>query len=121
MSWTFKIAFALIGLVLFRFRWQGLLVGLVFGHLVDLGRARRPPPPPPEPPPGAFAGDDPYGVLAIAPSASDAEVEAAFRRLIGQYHPDRVANAAPEIRELAERRARDINAAYERIQRIRRG
>ena len=121
MSWKGKLVCALIGLVLFRFRWQGLLLGLALGHLIDLGLARRAPPPPPEPPPGAFEGDDPYRTLELAPSASDDEVEAAFRRLIGQYHPDKVAGAAPEIRELAERRASAINAAYERIQRIRRG
>lgn len=121
MSWKGKLVCALVGLVLFRFRWQGLLVGLVLGHLVDLGLARRAPPPPPTPPEGAFEGEDPYRTLEVAPSASDAELEAAYRRLIGQYHPDKVAGAADEIRELAERRARAINAAYERIQRIRRG
>ena len=48
-----------------------------------------------------------------------AEVEAAYRRLISQYHPDKVAGAAPELREQAEKRARQINAAYDRIKTLR--
>ena len=35
-------------------------------------------------------------------------------------HPDKVANAAKELRELAEVRAREINAAYETIKQLRR-
>jgi DnaJ-domain-containing protein 1 len=46
-------------------------------------------------------------------------IDAAYRRRMSEYHPDKVANAAPEIKELAERRARDINAAYEEIRKRR--
>ena len=42
-----------------------------------------------------------------------------FKRLIAQYHPDRVVNAAPELREQAERRARELNRAYDRIKTLR--
>ena len=38
---------------------------------------------------------------------------------MSESHPDRVANAAPEIRDLAGQRARDINGAYEEIKRKR--
>jgi DnaJ-domain-containing protein 1 len=38
---------------------------------------------------------------------------------MSEYHPDRVANAAKEIRELANQRAREINEAYDRIKRER--
>lgn len=57
----------------------------------------------------------PYRALGVAPDASDAEIDQAYRRLISQYHPDRVAGAAPELREQAERRAREINTAYDQI------
>ena len=40
--------------------------------------------------------------------------------MISDYHPDKVANAAKELRELAEVRAREINAAYETIKQLRR-
>ena len=39
---------------------------------------------------------------------------------MSQYHPDRVAGAASELREQAEIRAREINQAYDRIKTLRR-
>ena len=56
----------------------------------------------------------------LTSDASEAEVERAYRRLIAQYHPDRLGGVAPEIRQQAEDKAREINAAYERIQKQRR-
>ena len=38
---------------------------------------------------------------------------------ISDYHPDKVANAAPELKELAELRAREINAAFDELQKLR--
>ncbi|MGH8030695.1 MAG: DnaJ domain-containing protein [Arenimonas sp.] len=114
MTWTGKAVGALLGLLMRR--WQFVLLGLAIGHLFDLGLFRRGPAataPPPAP------DDDPYRILEVDPAASDAVIETAYRRLIAQYHPDRVAGAADEIRDLAETRARAINVAYERIQKIR--
>ena len=96
-----------------------IAVGLVLGHLYDLGwfggtRAGDTPDAPPAPPVAV-----PYEVLGVARDATDEEVEQAWRRRMQEYHPDRVANAAPELRELAERRARESNAAWERIQKQR--
>jgi DnaJ-domain-containing protein 1 len=108
----------LIGLVIFvltRRPWM-LLVGLALGHLYDmglLGNAAPPDAPPPEPP------QDPYATLGVSSSASDEEVEQAYRRRMSEYHPDRVANAAQEIRDLAGLRAGEANAAYETIKRQR--
>ena len=112
-----KIVGGILGLL--TRRWQLVLVGIFIGHLFDTGWFRRtaaeevPPPPPSE--------NDPYRELQVDPAASDAMIEAAYRRLIAQYHPDRVAGAGPEIVALAETRARSINQAYERIQKLRRG
>jgi DnaJ-domain-containing protein 1 len=116
MNWKGKAIGALLGLLLRR--WQFIVLGVAIGHLFDLGVVRRGPVPPPAPP--AAADDDPYRVLEVAPTATDADIEAAYRRLIAQYHPDRVAGAAPEILALAETRARAINTAFDRIQKIRR-
>ena len=48
-----------------------------------------------------------------------AEIDQAYRRLISQYHPDRLTGAAPELQRQAEAKAREINAAYDRIQKLR--
>jgi len=53
-----------------------------------------------------------YVVLDVDRSASRAEITAAYRSRISQYHPDKVARMGPEIRELAERKSAEINAAY---------
>jgi len=115
VRWEGKLFGALVGLLLRR---PILLVaGLVLGHLFDIGAFRaRPSTPPPPPPPV----DDPYAILGVSSSDSDADIEQAYRRRMSEYHPDRVANAAQEIRALAESRARAINAAYETILKQRR-
>ncbi|QIL21375.1 J domain-containing protein [Thermomonas sp. HDW16] len=63
--------------------------------------------------PGAGVADAPWHeVLGVSEWASDEDVAAAYREKIGQYHPDKVATMGPEIRELAERKARQVNEAY---------
>lgn len=61
--------------------------------------------------------DDAYKVLGVDASASDAEVKKAYRRLMSQNHPDKLAaKGLPEsMREVAEERTREIANAYERI------
>jgi hypothetical protein len=63
---------------------------------------------------------DPYEVLGVRPSASMSEIAAAYRKLAQENHPDKVAGLAPEFRELAERRMKVINAAYEELKRKKR-
>jgi DnaJ-domain-containing protein 1 len=53
-----------------------------------------------------------FEVLNVAPDATREQIVDAYRRLIREYHPDRVANLGQEFRELAERRASEINVAY---------
>ena len=60
---------------------------------------------------------DAYRVLGLESDASDAEVDLARRRLIARHHPDRATDAA--ARAAAERRTREINAAYARIRKQR--
>lgn len=120
MNWHGKLIGAVLGLFLTR-RPLGLLIGLVLGHLYDIGvfsGSLRPKPERP-PPPVAPAADDPYTLLGVAPAASDEDLEQAYRRLMSEYHPDRVANAAKEIRDIADRRTREINQAYDTIRRQR--
>ena len=121
MTWRGKLIGLGIGLLLgASLRRPFLLVaGLLLGHLYDSGffSAKAPPGPPPGPSP--VPSVDPYATLGISASASDADVDQAYRRRMSEYHPDRVANSAKEIRDLAELRAREVNGAYETIKRQR--
>jgi DnaJ like chaperone protein len=60
---------------------------------------------------------DAYRTLGVAPTASDAEVKTAYRRLMNQHHPDKlVSKGLPEsMIDLAEKRTQQIRAAYDRI------
>lgn len=52
-------------------------------------------------------------VLGVPEDASRTEIIAGYKARISQYHPDKVATMAPEIRELAQNRSKEINAAYD--------
>jgi hypothetical protein len=62
-------------------------------------------------------GDPAYAVLGLEEGASKHEVTAAYRRIARTYHPDRTANFVPEFRAIADRRMKEINAAYSRLRR----
>lgn len=61
------------------------------------------------------AGKDPYAVLGLARDAHEREIKRAYRKLISQHHPDKLGDVPDELKRRAEERAREINAAYERI------
>ena len=63
---------------------------------------------------------DPYEVLGIRPDATDTEVKNAYRRLARKYHPDNYASD-PAKAEEAEEMMKEINAAYDEIQKLRAG
>lgn len=51
-------------------------------------------------------------VLGVSPSASKDEIRRAYKSLLGRYHPDKAASLSHEMRELAERKSREITVAY---------
>lgn len=59
--------------------------------------------------------NDPRRVLGVAADASSDEIRKAYQDKVRQYHPDRVAGAAPELQRLAERRTKELNAAYQAL------
>ena len=100
--WYGKVLGFIAGWLLLRHPGGGL-IGLLIGHAFDAGWI------------GGTRASASYRALGVTSEASDAEIDQAYRRLMSQYHPDKVAGAAPELREQAEKRAREINAAYDRI------
>ena len=54
-------------------------------------------------------------VLGVSPDAARSEIVAAYRKMVTMYHPDKVSGLGPEFNELAERRIKEINAAYEEL------
>jgi DnaJ-class molecular chaperone len=106
MRWYGKLLGFIAGWLLLRHP-AGALIGLLIGHAFDADwfRLRKP---------------SPYRELGLTEDASDAEVERAYRRLIAQYHPDKLVGVADDLRAQAEDKARRINAAYEAIQKQRR-
>lgn len=65
--------------------------------------------------------EDAYAALGLSPDASPAEIKRAYRRLISQNHPDKLAaRGLPEsMRPVAEERSRELNAAYDLIKEAR--
>jgi DnaJ domain/Chloroplast envelope transporter len=59
----------------------------------------------------------PYEILGIGVSASKEEVRIAYRKMASLYHPDKVAHLAPEFREMADRKMKEINTAYGALKR----
>ena len=58
---------------------------------------------------------DPYSVLGVSPNASDDEVKKAYRELARKYHPDNYHDNP--LADLAQDKMKEINEAYEAIQR----
>ncbi|MDX1754577.1 MAG: co-chaperone DjlA [Marinobacter sp.] len=59
--------------------------------------------------------DDAYKVLGVSADASDQEVKRAYRKLMSENHPDKLAGRGlPEsMREMAEEKTREISHAYD--------
>jgi DnaJ like chaperone protein len=58
-----------------------------------------------------------YAALGLKDGASAQEVKRAYRKLVSQYHPDKLSSQGlpVEIMDMAKRRVYEINTAYNRI------
>jgi hypothetical protein len=59
---------------------------------------------------------DPYTTLGVPPSASEAEVRSAYRRMVQRHHPDHNGGSAESARRFEE-----VQEAYARIRALRAG
>lgn len=60
---------------------------------------------------------DPYKVLGVSPSATDAEIKTAYRNLAKKYHPDKY--RGHDLEDLASEKLKEINQAYDMVQKER--
>jgi DnaJ like chaperone protein len=70
---------------------------------------------------GQSSLEEAYEILGVAPTASDAEVKRAYRKLMSENHPDKlVARGLPEsMLEVAEQKTQAIQSAWERVREAR--
>ena len=63
--------------------------------------------------------DSSYKILEIEKSATDAEVKTAYRKMVKKYHPDKLRGLGEEHIKGAEEKFRQVQQAYEHIQKER--
>ena len=62
---------------------------------------------------------NPYKVLEITETATDAEVKKAYRKLAIKFHPDKIGDLGEGPRKLAKERFLQVQGAYEQIKKSR--
>ncbi len=65
------------------------------------------------------ASGNAYKILEITKSATDTEVKKAYRKLVKKHHPDKLRHLGEEYQKGAEDKFRQIQKAYEQIQKER--
>lgn len=63
--------------------------------------------------------NNPYKVLGVSPNATDDEIKKAYRELARKYHPDNY--VGNPLADLVEEKMKEVNEAYDQIQKERSG
>lgn len=56
---------------------------------------------------------DYWNILGLSGNITKEDIRKAYRKAMSEYHPDKVASLGPELRALAEKKAKEINQAYD--------
>jgi DnaJ like chaperone protein len=92
---------------------EWIAIAAMKGHAWAAGPADERHAPPPRG--STAAAPDPYAVLGVPREAGEREIKRAYRKLMSEHHPDKLGDVPAALRQHAEERAREINAAYERV------
>lgn len=65
------------------------------------------------------SSDNAYKILDISKQATVTEIKAAYRKMAKKYHPDKVVHLGKEHQKGAEEKFRQVQAAYEQLQKER--
>lgn len=68
---------------------------------------------------GGSTIDEAYKVLGVSANATDDEVRKAYKKLVVENHPDKVAHLGDDIKEAATRKLQKINEAKDKIYKAR--
>jgi DnaJ like chaperone protein len=60
-----------------------------------------------------------YKILEITKTATDSEIKKAYRRMAKKYHPDKVIHLGEEHQKGAKEKFRQVQEAYEQLQKER--
>jgi nucleosome binding factor SPN SPT16 subunit len=56
-------------------------------------------------------------ILGLHPSKTPDDIKNRYKKLVMQYHPDRVTHLGPKLKEVAEQQTKEINEAYDYFRR----
>ena len=58
---------------------------------------------------------DPYEILGVSKNATEAEIKAAYRKLVLEYHPDRNTHLTADEQKTIADRFRKVQEAFDKI------
>ncbi len=70
---------------------------------------------------GGTTLEEAYQVLGLTPEATDDEVRRAYRKLVIENHPDKVAHLGEDVKQAATKKLQQITEAKELIDKMRKG
>lgn len=63
----------------------------------------------------SYREKDNYDILGVSSKSTKDEIYSAYKNLLKQYHPDKVATLGKEIQEIARIKTMEINQAFQKI------